>query len=166
MIILDVLVAELKKHGLTPRVSSAGLRALLGTMFAAGAPESWLRSAFECDSRRAATRRELRKPGLFSIRRVPLWSAVACYRFWSGSLLPSHSAAPPGERLPHVGESLGFGRRQQATSAKRRQAARTPKSLRDSEMALLRKRGMQERRERGANGSVQAGSEGLTRGEW
>jgi hypothetical protein len=29
-----------------------------------------------------------------------LWSAVACYRFWSGSLLPSHAAPPPDEWLP------------------------------------------------------------------
>ena len=80
---------------------------------------------------------ELRERGQgYLIVAKRLWSAVACYRFWSGSLLPSHAAAPPDERLPLAGESLGAKRRQQATSAKRRQAARTPRSLRDNYMTL------------------------------
>jgi hypothetical protein len=48
----------------------------------------------------------------------------ACSRFRSGRLLPSPVSQPHDEWLPRVGESLGRGRRQQAASAKRRQAVR------------------------------------------
>jgi hypothetical protein len=46
-------------------------------------------------------------------------------------LLPLDATPPPDVKWRVVDENRGFGRRQQAASAKRRQAARTPKSLRD-----------------------------------
>jgi hypothetical protein len=65
-------------------------------------------------------------PGLFSFRQGQCGVRVACHRFRPGSLLPSDSGQLSVERLSRVSESPGGGRRQQAASAKRWQATRTP----------------------------------------
>jgi hypothetical protein len=61
-----------------------------------------------------------------------VWSEVKTYRFRFRSGTGEVGEHPPADaKLRLLAENRGFGRRQQAASTKRRQAARTPRSLRD-----------------------------------